>query len=95
MNSAVSGSNDDFGTSVLEGMFIGNYIGGARSVFNQNGGLVNIVSENGVAIRMGTYNLGNGPGSTAILSTQEVYKLSATSLSIFNFNGGLLQANRT
>ncbi len=93
LNSAVTGSNDDFGTSVLEGMFIGNYIGGPQSVFNQNGGLVNIVSENGVAIRMGTYNLGNGPGSTAILSTQEVYKLSAASLSIFNFNGGLLQAN--
>jgi autotransporter-associated beta strand protein len=91
VNSALTGtiSFNDVG----QGMLIGNYIGGAQSVVNQNGGLVNTVSQNGVAIRMGTYNLGNGPGSTAILSTQEVYKLSATSLSIFNFNGGLLQAN--
>ena len=96
LNSAVTGTisfND-----VNQGMLIGDYIGGAQSVFNQNGGLVSTAgnqngSQNGVAIRMGTYNLGNGPGSTAILSTQEVYKLSATSLSIFNFNGGLLQAN--
>ena len=92
LNSATTGAisfND-----VNQGMLIGNYIGGAQSVVNQNGGLVSTAGlQNGVAIRMGTYNLGNGPGSTAILSTQEVYKLSATSLSIFNFNGGLLQAN--
>ncbi len=74
-------------------VYLGYY--NTAATFNQNGGTVALGSRMtlayGTTTTSGVYNLGNGPGSTALLISAGVSGGSGTST--FNFNGGTLQAN--